>query len=277
MDIFLLLLIGVFLLWFFVFRKMKKINLGAVTTVVGGVKSGKSAVSVHLAIRQYRRNHFSWRVKRFFCKLFRRSLPEEPLLYSNIPLAKYPYVPLTTDVLLRKKRIRYKSVILMDEASLIADSMLIKDQKTSAELLLFCKLIGHESRGGNLIINSHCISDLHFAMKRTTSTYYYINDLRKFPFICVSHCREERYSDDGSTINVYNEDVSETMLNIWFPKSVFKLYDCYAFSVLTDSLRVSSDVVRHSKKDSLKVTEICSFRDVFQALNNELKQKGGDK
>ena len=66
-------------------------------------------------------------------------LQPEPLLYSNIPLS-CPYVPLTKELLLRKKRFVYGSTVLISEASLVADSQLIKDKVINERLLKFFKL-----------------------------------------------------------------------------------------------------------------------------------------
>ena len=79
-----------------------------------------------------------------------------PLIYSNVPLAM-PYVPLTDDLLLRKKRFVYGSVIYVQEASLVADSQLIRDMDVNERLMLFNKLIGHETKGGVIIYDTQCI------------------------------------------------------------------------------------------------------------------------
>ena len=45
------------------------------------------------------------------------------MLYSNMPLNHVKYNDLTIDIIMRKVRIPYKSVVLIDEASLLADSL----------------------------------------------------------------------------------------------------------------------------------------------------------
>lgn len=253
--------------------KFKFPKIGAICVFVGGVKSGKSAVSVGCAISNYKRALRSWRLSCFFRKffnLFRRNklvLPEKPLLYSSIPISGFDYVPLTRDHLLRKKRFNYKSVVLIDEASLVADSQLIKDKDINTSLLLFFKLFGHETHGGKCIVNTHCISDLHYALKRTTSQYFYLHHLSKYiPLFTLAYVREERYSEDGATVNAYNDDVEDSMKRVIMRSSIFKRYDPFCFSTLTDDLPVQNDTVYIPKGESLKADYIVSFRPEFYLL-----------
>lgn len=264
-------ILGVIAFLFIRFRFFKFPKLSAVTLVTGGVKTGKSALTVFMAIRNYKRSVLAWRIKKVFCVIFRRPVPERPLLYSNIPLFKIKYVPVTRDHLLRKVRFAYKSTVILDEVSLVADSMLIKDKKVNSELLLFFKLFGHSTRGGKLFCCSHCISDLHFSLKRTTSSYFYVHDLRKLPFFSITHVREERYSDDGTVVNSYDTDTEKSLLRIMFLNSYLKKYDCYCYSVLTDSLPVPSDTTYITNPALLKSDNIVSFRSEFSDLSS-----GGD-
>ena len=127
-----LIALGIFLLWFFIF-KVKHLKTPDVFLVDGGVKTGKSLVSVMLAIRQYRKNLIRYYIGsgliafiNLFKKLFKkplRSKLEKPMLYANMPLYKVKYNYLSLDILCCKVRVPHKSVFLLDEASLIADSL----------------------------------------------------------------------------------------------------------------------------------------------------------
>lgn len=261
MDITLIFILAVLAILLFLYFKFFKVpNFGAVTLITGGVKCGKSAFTVRCAVSALRRARFRYYIRLFFAKLLRRQLPEKPMLYSNIPLYKMHYCQLTTEHLLREKRFNYGSIVLLDEASLVADSMLIKDGKLNVQLLKFFKLFGHETKGGQIFINSHCISDLHYSMKRCTSSYYYINGLRKFPFISAFSVREERYSDDGTVVNQYQEDISKSMLNILMFNKTYKMYDAYCYSVLTDCLKLNNDTHYIKDRALLKQGQIVSFR-----------------
>lgn len=270
--IFILIAIAIFFINKFLSR-FKFPKVGAIAVFVGGVKSGKSAVSVGCALSNYRRVLRQWRFSCFFCKLFnafrknKLECPEKPLLYSSIPLSGVDYVPLTRAHLLRQVRFNFKSIVLLDEASLIADSQLIKDKEINTQLLLFFKLFGHETHGGKCIVNTHCITDLHYALKRTTSQYFYLHHLSKYiPFVTLAYMREERYSEDGATVNNYDNDVEDSMKRVLMRTSIFKRYDPFAFSVLTDDKPVSNEIVRIAKGDSLKADYIVSFRPEFYLL-----------
>ncbi len=262
--------------WFFVrkfLNKFKYPKIGALAVFVGGVKSGKSAVSVGCTISNWKKAHRHWRVSCFFIKffnMFRKNkveFPEEPLIYSSIPLRGVPYVPLRREHLLRQVRFNYGSIVFIDEASLVADSQLIKDKEINTQLLLFFKLFGHETRGGKCIVNTHCLTDLHFALKRTTSQYFYLHHLSKYiPFFTLAYMREERFSEDGSATNIYEDDLEDSLKRVLMRSSVFKRYDSFCFSSLTDDLPHDYEIVYNGKKDSLKAEYITSFRPEFYNL-----------
>lgn len=269
-----LILVAIGFVVFFIVRKVlkrfKTPKIGCMALVTGGVKAGKSTFAVHLAIKQYKRAKRSVRLRNYFRKAFGRQLEEEPLLYSNIPLA-VPYVQLTEDMLLRKVRFRYKSVIYVNEASLLADSQLCKDMDVNERLQFFNKLIGHETKGGYLIYDTQAIGDLHYSIKRCLSEYFYIHHIVKWiPFFLVAYVREDRYSDDGTFLSVGMNDTEETLKRVIVPKSTWKKFDCYCYSVLTDELPVADKVIELEKGDSLKVGSVVSFRD-YKSLDPKFK------
>lgn len=241
-------------------RKFKKPKISCMALVTGGVKAGKSTFSCALALSKYKSQVRKVRFANFFRRIFRKELFEKPLLYSNVPL-KCEYVPLTDDLLLRKQRFVYRSVIYAQEASLIADSQLIKNLDINQRLLLFNKLIGHETKGGYLIYDTQCINDNHYSVKRCISEYFYIHDTIKWiPFVLLCHVRELRYSDDGQEINVYEGDVEESMRTVLVSKRIWKMFDAYCYSVLTDHLPVASEFVEGRELSDLKAHKIVSFR-----------------
>lgn len=234
--------------------------------VTGAVKSGKSTFACGLALSNYKRSRRKWHIRKFFAKLFKKEIPEEPLFYSNIPVS-IPYVPVTKEVLLRKQRIRFGSVMFIDEATLVADSQLIKDDVLNESLTLFFKLYGHMSHSSLLVVNSQCIADTHYSIKRSLGAYYYVHHITKWiPFFNIIHVRECLYSDDNSTlINTVTQDAELDLRKVFVLKSVWKKFDSHAFSSLTDDLPVSDKVV---VADSLKVKKIVSFRN-FKTIPKE--------
>lgn len=257
-------LIAVVFLYFYVRKHYKMPKTDNMICVTGGVKSGKSTFSYALAESIYRRNLRAYKVRKFFRKLinqFRRNKLEEeekPLFYSTIPINR-EHVLLDLPMLKRDVRFAFKSVIWVDEASLLADSQSYKDLDLNDRLLLFNKLIAHETHGGTIVYNTQSIGDLHYSVKRCLAETFYVHHTAKWlPFFLVVTVREERYSEDGLAVNTYGEDVEESLKRVIIRKSVWKKFDCYAYSSMTDSLPPATDI---NKIDSLKATKIVSFND----------------
>lgn len=295
-----LLFIGliVFLLWFFIF-KVKHLKTSNVYFVDGGVKTGKSLVCVMLAIKTYKRNLLAYYIKfglvKFF-NLFRKGkkskfkplkLPQKPMLYSNMPLYKVKYNPLTIDVILGKVRLPYKSVCILDEATLIADSMsgMITDKSKRKEfdeineaLTLFLKLYGHATHNGFLVFNSQNVVDLHFSFKRNTSTYLYLTKNRKFPFFCLVQGREVVHDEAHDIVNTNDADVDDIDKPIFVSKRWYKYYDRFYLDVLYKDLPLYVDysVKKVNPLNRTQIKEIITLGN-YKAIKeyNEKMLKGG--
>lgn len=247
--------------------------------VTGGVKCGKSMLSVHLAVKKYKSQVFRWKIRCFFIRLFKRkaTFPERPLLYSNVKLAGVPYVLLTTDMILRKVRPAFGSVVYIQEASLLADSMYFRDMEANERLLLFNKLYGHETHGGYLVYDTQSIQDNHYSVKRCMNSYFWIHHNVKLPFFVILYVREFFYSEDNSTVNTVESDVEEDLKRIIIPKKVWKMYDAYCYSAFTDDLPVLTGeryvTIRRFKKANLKTRRIISLKQ-FKTINEYNQQKG---
>lgn len=254
-------------------NKFKTPKCGALMLVTGGVKCGKSTLAVATAINEYKARLRKTKIRNFFGRLFKgKNYVDivEPLLYSNIPL-KVPYVPVTTDLLLRKRRFVYNSVIYISEASLVADSQCIKDKSVNDNLLLFNKLIGHELKGGCIIYDTQSVSDCHYSIKRCLSEYVYIHHLVKWiPFILLAKVQETRYSDDGTVVITQSDDVELHLRTVVMRKSTWKKFDSYCYSALTDNLPVENKV--RIAKD-LKARRIVSFKEKFNQVGVENEKR----
>lgn len=257
----------------FVSKKLKRLKVDNVFFISGGVKTGKSFLSVAIAIRQYRKNLLKWYLTNWLFKIFKKGA-EKPMLYSNIPLRHVRHNALTLDIIKRKVRIPNRSVVLIDEISLLADSMLYKDKKINDELMCFIKLFGHYTHNGTLVTNSQAIADCHYSVKRCLSHYLYINSRTKFPFVTKFNVRELIYSDDGSANNNFDEDVEKSMLNVWFLNRYYKYYDSCCYSIFTDCLPYQVDykvrILRRS--DSLKADKLITLQD-FSTLDRRTYAK----
>lgn len=273
---FILIAVAYFLVLKFL-SKFKFPKITALAVFTGAVKVGKTGVSLACALSLYRRVHLKWRIRKFFQKLFNKPISEEPLFYSNIPLSNVRYFDLTLDHILRKKRFNFGSVVFVDEASLLCDCYLSKSNpELSTTLLRFFKLFGHETHCGYCIFNSQQISDLHISLRKCTSQYFYIHSTSSkwIPFVSFCKMREERYSEDGQTLNTYDADVEDSLKTCIFRKSTFKKYDCCAYSIFTDDLPTDNIEHKLSKSDSLKCDKITSFRKEFADMLVETGLKG---
>lgn len=245
--------------------------------VTGGVKTGKTTLSVRLVYKTWKRQVLKVRIQNALLRFFKflkipkfKDVEQKPLplIYSNIPI-NIPYVPLTQELVERQERFVYGSVIYVCESSLLADSMSFKDEFVNEQLLLLNKLIAHETKGGYLFYDTQSISDNHFSIKRCLSTYFYVHHTVKIPFFLLMYVRELKYSDDNSAVNTFSEDVEESLKLVIVPKSTWKMFDCYCYSALTDHLPVNDKTV---KPKSLKAEHIISFKK-FKNLKGGAKPK----
>lgn len=279
----LIVVLVIFLLWFFIF-KVKHLKTPDVYMVDGGVKTGKSLVTVKLAVRQYRKNCIKVAIFNFFRKIVnkfrkvKKAPLERPMLYSNMPLFKVKYNKLTLDILMWKYRIPYKSVCLIDEASLLADSMtgmqrgkltIDKDKfdEVNETLTLFLKLYGHSTHGGSCFYNSQQVIDLHFAFKRCTSTYLFIAKNRKYPFFCLLDVRELVHDESGDVQNTFTKDVEIDDRPLFISKRWYKYYDRFYLDVLTKHLQTLVDynvqkISYKDKKDLDNILTLGSFKKI---------------
>ena len=260
----------IFIIYLIIKKRTKKPKYNALITIDGSVKTGKTTLGVYIALKEIKKRQKQWKIKAFFQKLFKKEISEKPLLYSNIPIAyKHGYVELTKEILTRQKRINYGSVVFISEASLVSDSQDFKDQLRNEQQTLFYKLFGHETKGGLCIIDTQQIGDLHYSVKRAIGQYFYIHHNTKLPFFMILKVQENRYSEDGTTIVVEQKDTEEKLKSIIIPKSIWKKFDAFTYSKLTDNLPIEQRLIQ--PKD-LKTNYIVSFRN-FKTINEKYTNK----
>lgn len=258
--VYIVILLIILTIGYIAYRKhFKQLRLDNLTLITGGVKTGKTALAVKLALKDYRKRLFRFKVRSFFQKLFKKRVDEKPLIYSNIPL-NCEYSPFTLDIALRRKRVNYGSVVLISESALFASSIDIKDKDINQELTLFYKLFGHESHGGSLFIETQDLNDNHYSARRSMSRYLWIQRTIKLPFIVLCKVRELAYQDNlGSVSNVFNDDVENSTRWIFYSKKIWKMYDRFTYSILTDDLPKSNLVIDGTTRKNLKSYSIVSL------------------
>ena len=251
--------------------RIKRFKLDHLTLVSGSLKTGKSALTLGLAKKEYNKNLRNWKIKRFIKHtIFRKPFNiEKPLFYSNIPVG-FDYVPLTFDIIERKQRLAYKSICFIDEVSLLADSMsAFKCDNKSKEdiatfndtLLVFIKLYCHETHNGSLYINTQSVSDLHYSFRRCMSRYLYIqSSINWLPFIRVMRVCELFYSEDNTSINTNTGDIEDNTRLMFQFKSIFKKYDRWCYSSFTDKKPILDNIIKGAMLEDLKSEYVLTNR-----------------
>lgn len=278
-----LVVIGLALLAIWIYwRFFKVLKIKNIVFVDGALGTGKSFFSVALAVRLYKKQLRIWKLKKFLFpilgvafKRFQNVRLEKPRLYSNINLRNVEFVHLNRDLMFRQQRFAYKSVVLIDEFSLMADQFTYKDREMSERLSLFFKLFRHETMGGYCVINSQSTSDLHYSLKYVLSDYLYIHHKSKFPFVTALCCQEMAYCGDAngmSVMNVRDRDVEESCKTMLVLNKYYKYYDSYCYSIFTDSCPVYKISDFHKKGENIKDENLVTFK-TFLYLTENLKKK----
>lgn len=272
------LIIGLLICLAIYIKFFKKIKLRNFVFIDGTLGSGKSFLTIGLGIKQYKSNLFRVKVVNVLRRIFKKPLHELPLLYSNIKLRNIPYVPLTRDLLQRKNyRFAYKSVVILDDISLIADQMAWRDKEVNERLNEFIKLFRHQTRGGYIITNSQSVADLHYSFKYSMSDYLYIHHRTSiFRLFSILSLEERVYSADNSSVTTKSEDIEESLKIFCLSNKYFKYYDTYCYSIFTDMLPVYKNHKFYQKKDNLKQESIISFKEFVYLMEN-FKKEGEQK
>ena len=293
MIIIIICLIVVALLLIWVVKRSKKFRFDSIVMINGGVGSGKTLTAVWLAVRSYKKSVRIWKRKNFFRKLFKKDLLEKPLLYSNIPLFNIDFVLLNQDLLERQVRFNFCSIVLISESSLVANSQDFKRKdlpNLNDNLTEFLKLIRHQLHGSyrslfglggtipNLIIETQSKNDNHFAFDRCITQVMFINKSYNIPFFKVQHCRDLLLYEGVE--NVINDDSKQDNSFKWYfvPKAIFKKYDSYSYSFLTDNLENYDKTIyiTMNRKNKKKLKFIIATYHLFNDIaisNDELQQK----
>lgn len=293
MLVLIILLVILIVILVLTWKYKKKFKFDSITQVNGAVGSGKTSTCVYLAIRETKIKRRKTKFKNFFRKLFGKEDLELPLLYSNIPIYYNIkkeilldfYVPFTMDHILRKKRFNYNSVIFLSETSLIANSMDYKDFKgndneINDRLNLFLKLIRHETKSSGccLFTETQSRNDNHYSFDRNISTCLFITKAIKIPFFRLVWCRELIYQDN--TLNEFDDDLKESTNQYWYlvPKSVFKKYNSYAYSFLTDDLATMNDTELYYDEENKRfyIATLHKYNEIEKS-NYDLKLKLQDR
>lgn len=238
-----IILIAAAALLVFIAYKSKRITPANVVFVSGSLKTGKTQLTLWQAFKDYEIRYRKWWFTYIFGKCKRC---DKPIFYSNVQLKLPRWVNvcwLSHDHLLRKTRLAPNCVTFVDELALVARSSDWTDKDVSDVLTDFIKLYCHETWNGAIYCDSQNLGDLHHSFKRCISTYYFIHHQSKLlPGYCIMHIKEmmvDPINADQSLDRVSSgarQDVTTTLRWCLCPKKVWKWYDRFTYSVLTDHL-----------------------------------------
>lgn len=278
--LFFILLVVAIIIVIIYFSKKKRLKYGNLTLVTGGVKTGKTELCVALCFKQYRKQLRKWRKDCRKAKKKYLPFPEKPLIYSNMPIGKkgFEYAPLTLELIERKERFRYGSVVYFNEVTFIAGSKDIKDEERNDILLQLFKLCAHETKGGYFFIDTQAPQDMHYSIKRSLSTYFTIYKRLTLPFISFLWMRENVFVDGENTVAMDNQidtqdsvsDGGKKMYFYMLPNKWWKYYDRYAYSYLTDDKPCGDKTVKIERDKDYKVKKLLRLR---KEKNEEIKKK----
>lgn len=239
-----LIIVAIVLFVYFRLRKNFKIlNVPSVCLITGGVKTGKTMLCVNLSQKDYIKIHRKWW---FATHLLMRKI-EEPLYYTN-SYASFGWFHkklnknirfISKEHLLRDYRFNYKSVVFVDEVSLMADNMDFNDKERNVDLSLYHKLFAHSTKGGKLYLSTQSPLDSHYSIKRVCSTFLFIQKQLNFGLFHILYVRECVNTDIG--VNDFVDDVDTSTRKVVIPFWWHKHYDRYYFSYLTDELSTKNE------------------------------------
>lgn len=236
-----LILFIVFLIWLWI-KKYRPV-IDNVSVFTGAPGTGKSKFMVDVALQKYRSNLLKVKLNNIFIKFFnlfrkkskKKDLLERPLLFSNIPIRisrkEFSRV-LTQDIVLLQKRLPYRSVVVIDELSELANNQDWKNVFARYNLTEFVRFMRQYTLGGYLFMADQSSDDILVQLRRRVGKVYNMMSFRKIPLlnIGISNVRHISISED---IKVIEEGHAESLKHntSWIPLFFYrKTYDTYAFS-----------------------------------------------
>ena len=226
-EIFCIIVLAV-ILW----RILSSYRLNTYDTVVaftGGLGSGKSFLSVDIAIKLLRRKRREVRWKNLFRKKGEK-LPL-PMLYASIPVQiskKESAVILTEKHLTLQEKLVQGSVCFIDEIGSFCSQFDYK-AKNSDVFDEFIRFYRHYTKNGFIVCNDQCSENIVLQVRRRLNTVYNLMGFRKwFGLFYTVKVRNISVSEEIKTIE--EQDTEDNMTTLFGFLPLHKRYDthCYA-------------------------------------------------
>ena len=210
-----------------------------VVAFTGGLGSGKSFLSVQMAIRLLRRK----RREVAFYNLFHKDKRERPLLYSSIPVMvskKEMATVLTDEHLLLQKRLVRGSVLLLDEIGGYCSQF--DYRAVNADVFdEFIRFFRHYVQG-YLVCNDQCSENIVLQVRRRLNTVYNLMGFRKWFFLFYTvKVRNISVSEEIKTIE--EQDTEDNMTTLMGLMPWFRRYDTHCYAHRYDRVQASAETV----------------------------------
>lgn len=222
-----LLIVAIIVLWK-LWRSYRFNTYDTVVAFTGGLGSGKSFMSVDIAIKLLKRN----RRKVFWKNLLRRKskkLPR-PMLYSSIPVKisrREMALELTEQHLLLQERIPQGSVVLLDEIGAFCSQFDYK-VKNADIFDEFVRFFRQYTRGGYLVCNDQCSENIVLQVRRRLNTVYNLMGFRKwFGLFYTVKVRNITVSEEIKTVEEQNTEDNMSTKFGFLP--LRRRYDTYCY------------------------------------------------
>ena len=248
-------LIALLLFWAYKkFLNPAAISHDSTLLFTGGLGSGKSLNSVKYAKKSYRRVHGKWKRDCFWIRLKGRfkkvdlddvEFPEEPALYSNIPIRiGFPDFfhkhdgdvewqethfsrRLTRDMMVFKSRLPEGSVVFIDELPQFINQFQF-DAKGVKDVLNEWITFFRHYVNGLFIANAQSLEEVECHIRRKLNVYYYCFDFQPLLFGLFYRVRILRNRVGDATVSI-DSDYVEDNAKWHYGILAFKAYDsrCY--------------------------------------------------
>lgn len=212
-----------------ILRSYRLTTYDTIVSFTGGLGSGKSLMSVDMAIKLLHRKRREVKWKNLFRKRGEK-LPE-PLLYSSIPvrISKKEMAAVLTDkhLTLQEKLVR-NSVVFIDEIGSFCSQFDFK-AKNADIFDEFIRFYRHYTKGGFIVCNDQCSENIVLQVRRRLNTVYNLMGFRKwFGLFYTVHVRNISVSEEIKTIEEQNAEDNTRILFGLLPFT--RRYDtwCYA-------------------------------------------------
>ena len=205
------------------------VRYDTVIAYTGGLGSGKSLMSVKMAIKLLRKNR---RKVKWYNLWHKNDKQPMPLLYSSIPvrISKKEYAQVLTEKhLLLWEKLVPKSVTFIDEIGAFANQFEYKNPLILKNFNEFVRLYRHYTKGGYFVCNDQCSENIVLEVRRRINTVFNLMYFRKFLFICWCKCRNISVSEEIKTIEENNAEDNMVTLFAFLPLFM-RHYDTYCYA-----------------------------------------------